>query len=143
MADIEAMRGCRGLHVVAQTPFREDGALDLDSIDTLSAFYYKHGAQGLRTAQVHQGEEQCRAEKAYRGQCPDLEQQRSTCRKDRHSAIAEQHQGSTHHQRRQKDQAVASQFTKRELEVPAPGQKYGQPRNVDPGGDGGGQGDAN
>ena len=47
MADIESMRGCRGLHVVAQTPFREDGALDLDSIGTLSAFYYKHGAQGL------------------------------------------------------------------------------------------------
>ena len=38
---------CRGLHVVAQTPFRQDGALDLDSIDTLSAFYYRHGAQGL------------------------------------------------------------------------------------------------
>ncbi|MBU2960800.1 dihydrodipicolinate synthase family protein [Citreicella sp. C3M06] len=36
-----------GLHVVAQTPFLEDGALDLASIDTLSAFYYRHGAQGL------------------------------------------------------------------------------------------------
>jgi 4-hydroxy-tetrahydrodipicolinate synthase len=47
MADVETMRDCRGLHVVAQTPLREDGALDLDSIDTLSAFYYKHGAQGL------------------------------------------------------------------------------------------------
>lgn len=47
MADIESLRDCRGLHVVAQTPFREDGELDMDSIDTLSAFYYKHGAQGL------------------------------------------------------------------------------------------------
>ena len=37
----------RGLHVVAQTPFLPDGAVDFDSIDTLSAFYYRHGAQGL------------------------------------------------------------------------------------------------
>ncbi|WP_417695301.1 dihydrodipicolinate synthase family protein [Roseibium sp.] len=37
----------QGLHVVAQTPFLEDGAVDFGSIDTLSAFYYGHGAQGL------------------------------------------------------------------------------------------------
>lgn len=37
----------QGLHVVAQTPFRPDGAVDSDSIGTLSAFYYRHGAQGL------------------------------------------------------------------------------------------------
>lgn len=36
-----------GLHVVAQTPFLDDGTLDLGSIDTLSAFYYHHGAEGL------------------------------------------------------------------------------------------------
>ncbi|WP_205648541.1 dihydrodipicolinate synthase family protein [Acuticoccus kandeliae] len=36
-----------GLFVVAQTPFQEDGAIDLDSVDTLSAFYHKHGARGL------------------------------------------------------------------------------------------------
>ncbi len=38
---------CRGLHVVAQTPFTPDGAVDHASIDTLSAFYYRHGAKGL------------------------------------------------------------------------------------------------
>lgn len=36
-----------GLFVVAQTPFADDGAVDLNSIDSLSAFYYRHGAQGL------------------------------------------------------------------------------------------------
>ncbi|MCF3936169.1 dihydrodipicolinate synthase family protein [Acuticoccus sp. M5D2P5] len=36
-----------GLHVVAQTPFQPDGAIDHDSIDSLSAFYYSHGARGL------------------------------------------------------------------------------------------------
>jgi 4-hydroxy-tetrahydrodipicolinate synthase len=38
---------CRGLHVVAQTPFTPDGAVDFESIDSLSAFYYGHGARGL------------------------------------------------------------------------------------------------
>lgn len=42
-----SLKDCTGLHVVAQTPFRADGALDLDSINTLSAYYYRHGAQGL------------------------------------------------------------------------------------------------
>ncbi len=37
----------QGLHVVAQTPFRTDGAVDHDSIATLSNFYYRHGARGL------------------------------------------------------------------------------------------------
>ncbi|WP_422074449.1 dihydrodipicolinate synthase family protein [Tranquillimonas rosea] len=41
------LKTCAGLHVVAQTPFRADGAVDFDSIDTLSAFYYRHGAHGL------------------------------------------------------------------------------------------------
>lgn len=38
---------CKGLHVVAQTPFSPDGAVDHDSIESLSAFYYRHGARGL------------------------------------------------------------------------------------------------
>jgi 4-hydroxy-tetrahydrodipicolinate synthase len=36
-----------GLYIVAQTPFAQDGALDLPSIDTLTDFYLKHGAAGL------------------------------------------------------------------------------------------------
>ncbi|MGR3393517.1 dihydrodipicolinate synthase family protein [Pseudooceanicola nanhaiensis] len=41
------LRDITGLHVVAQTPFHPDGAIDFDSIDSLSAFYYRHGARGL------------------------------------------------------------------------------------------------
>ena len=37
----------RGLYVVAVTPFRDDGALDLDSVERLVGFYLAHGAQGL------------------------------------------------------------------------------------------------
>jgi 4-hydroxy-tetrahydrodipicolinate synthase len=36
-----------GLFVVAQTPFTDEGALDLESVDTLCDFYIKHGAAGL------------------------------------------------------------------------------------------------
>jgi 4-hydroxy-tetrahydrodipicolinate synthase len=36
-----------GLFVIAQTPFTDDGALDLDSVDTLCDFYINHGAAGL------------------------------------------------------------------------------------------------
>lgn len=46
-AKTSSLADCTGLHVVAQTPFRADGAVDFDSIDTLSAFYYRHGAKGL------------------------------------------------------------------------------------------------
>lgn len=45
--DTASLRDCIGLHVVAQTPFYANGDLDLDSINSLSAFYYGHGAQGL------------------------------------------------------------------------------------------------
>ncbi|MFV0358229.1 dihydrodipicolinate synthase family protein [Tropicimonas sp.] len=38
---------CKGLHVVAQTPFTDAGQIDFDSIATLSAFYFRHGARGL------------------------------------------------------------------------------------------------
>jgi len=41
------LENCQGLHVVAQTPFCEDGAVDFESVDSLSAFYYGHGAKGL------------------------------------------------------------------------------------------------
>ncbi|MGI3170863.1 dihydrodipicolinate synthase family protein [Pseudooceanicola sp. C21-150M6] len=41
------LKDTKGLHVVAQTPFLPDGAVDLESVATLSAFYYRHGAQGL------------------------------------------------------------------------------------------------
>ncbi|PZX11210.1 4-hydroxy-tetrahydrodipicolinate synthase [Palleronia aestuarii] len=37
----------QGLHVVAQTPFLPDGAVDHDSIATLTDFYHGHGARGL------------------------------------------------------------------------------------------------
>lgn len=37
----------RGVYIVAQTPFQENGAIDLDSVDTLSDFYFSHGANGL------------------------------------------------------------------------------------------------
>jgi 4-hydroxy-tetrahydrodipicolinate synthase len=37
----------RGLFAIAATPFREDGALDLDSVEPLVAFYLEHGACGL------------------------------------------------------------------------------------------------
>ncbi|MGE0799459.1 MAG: dihydrodipicolinate synthase family protein [Lautropia sp.] len=37
----------RGVYIVAQTPFAADGALDLDSIDTLAEFYLRHGADGF------------------------------------------------------------------------------------------------
>lgn len=37
----------RGLFVVAQTPFTEEGAVDLESVDSLCDFYFRHGAAGL------------------------------------------------------------------------------------------------
>ena len=37
----------RGVYIVAQTPFNDTGAVDLDSIDTLVDFYLKHGADGM------------------------------------------------------------------------------------------------
>lgn len=45
--DIEKLAQTEGLHVVAQTPFQADGSIDRASIETLSEFYYGHGAQGL------------------------------------------------------------------------------------------------
>ena len=37
----------QGVYIVAQTPFQDDGALDLASVDTLTDFYFGHGANGL------------------------------------------------------------------------------------------------
>lgn len=37
----------KGVYIVAQTPFKDDGSVDFDSIDTLAAFYRQHGATGL------------------------------------------------------------------------------------------------
>src|SRR4051812_10115452 len=33
--------------IIAQTPFDDRGAVDLESIDTLTEFYLKHGADGF------------------------------------------------------------------------------------------------
>jgi 4-hydroxy-tetrahydrodipicolinate synthase len=37
----------KGSVIIAQTPFDEQGAVDLDSVDTLVAFYLRHGADGF------------------------------------------------------------------------------------------------
>jgi 4-hydroxy-tetrahydrodipicolinate synthase len=41
------LASAQGLYVVAQTPFDEQGAVDMASIDSLAAFYFGHGANGL------------------------------------------------------------------------------------------------
>jgi 4-hydroxy-tetrahydrodipicolinate synthase len=42
-----ALSNMKGVYIVAQTPFDEDGAVDLESIDTLVDFYLRHGADGF------------------------------------------------------------------------------------------------
>ncbi|XAH23390.1 dihydrodipicolinate synthase family protein [Xylophilus sp. GW821-FHT01B05] len=42
-----SLANAKGLYIVAQTPFTEQGAVDLDSIDTLADFYLRHGANGF------------------------------------------------------------------------------------------------
>ena len=37
----------KGVYVIAATPFTPDGALDLDSLDSLTDFYLDSGATGL------------------------------------------------------------------------------------------------
>ena len=37
----------KGSYIIAQTPFDEKGNIDLESIDTLMAFYHQHGASGF------------------------------------------------------------------------------------------------
>ena len=37
----------RGVYVIAATPFLDDGRVDFDGIDKLTAFYLKCGVQGM------------------------------------------------------------------------------------------------
>lgn len=37
----------KGVYVIAATPFRDDGALDLESTDALVDFYLKSGVDGV------------------------------------------------------------------------------------------------
>ena len=37
----------KGVYIVAQTPFTQQGDIDLHSVDSLTDFYFKHGANGL------------------------------------------------------------------------------------------------
>ena len=37
----------KGIYIVAQTPFGDSGAVDLDSVDSLVDFYLGHGADGM------------------------------------------------------------------------------------------------
>lgn len=41
------LNSAKGVYIVAQTPFDEQGNVDLDSIDTLVDFYRQHGANGF------------------------------------------------------------------------------------------------
>jgi 4-hydroxy-tetrahydrodipicolinate synthase len=42
-----ALDSMKGVYIVAQTPFDDKGAVDLESIDTLVDFYLRHGADGF------------------------------------------------------------------------------------------------
>src|SRR5690606_26277382 len=37
----------RGVYVISVTPFKDDGSLDLDSLDRVTDFYFEKGADGL------------------------------------------------------------------------------------------------
>lgn len=37
----------KGVYIIAATPFTDDGALDLQSVDTLTDFYLRHGVHGF------------------------------------------------------------------------------------------------
>ena len=37
----------KGVYIIAATPFTDDGALDLQSVDTLTDFYLRCGVHGL------------------------------------------------------------------------------------------------
>ena len=41
------LSGIKGSIIIAQTPFDDRGAIDLDSVDSLTDFYLGHGANGL------------------------------------------------------------------------------------------------
>ena len=44
---MNTLESAKGLYVVAQTPFDDKGAVDLQSVESLTDFYLKHGAEGL------------------------------------------------------------------------------------------------
>ena len=37
----------KGVYIIAATPFTDDGALDLQSVDTLTDFYIRSGVHGF------------------------------------------------------------------------------------------------
>ena len=41
------LTGLKGSITIAQTPFDDRGAVDLDSVDTLTEFYVRHGVDGF------------------------------------------------------------------------------------------------
>jgi 4-hydroxy-tetrahydrodipicolinate synthase len=47
MKGMNSLESAKGLYVVAQTPFDDKGAVDLESVESLADFYLKHGAAGL------------------------------------------------------------------------------------------------
>ena len=45
----------KGVYIIAATPFTDDGALDLQSVDTLTDFYIRCGSQGIRDIERSEG----------------------------------------------------------------------------------------
>jgi len=41
----------KGVYIIAATPFTDDGALDLQSVDTLTDFYLQCGVTDLRCSE--------------------------------------------------------------------------------------------
>ena len=41
------LSSAKGVYIIAQTPFKENDDIDLESVDTLTDFYFSHGASGL------------------------------------------------------------------------------------------------
>ena len=39
--------GAKGVYIIAATPFTDEGALDLQSVDTLTDFYLRCGVHGF------------------------------------------------------------------------------------------------
>ncbi len=44
---MRTLESAKGLYIVAQTPFDDQGAVDLQSVESLADFYVKHGADGF------------------------------------------------------------------------------------------------
>ena len=41
------LSNAKGVYIIAQTPFKENDDIDLESVDSLTDFYFSHGASGL------------------------------------------------------------------------------------------------